>query len=122
MFLSEHIGLGGVVALTESGGTANFLSRFRSSVPVYAFSRDDGARRRMAMMRGVTPVAFDSRGMVPREAARASILHLVQTDRLKAGDKVVFTSGEHMEMHGATNTLRLLEVGEDGRASGLGEL
>lgn len=122
MFLSEHIGLGGVVALTESGGTANFLSRFRSSVPVYAFSRDDGARRRMAMMRGVTPVAFDSRGMVPREAARASILHLVQTGRLQIGDKVVFTSGEHMEQHGATNTLRLLEVGEDGRASGLGEL
>jgi pyruvate kinase len=122
MFLSEHIGLGGVVALTESGGTAGFLSRFRSSVPVYAFSRDDGARRRMAMMRGVTPVAFDSRGMVPREAARASILHLVQTGRLQAGDKVVFTSGEHMEQHGATNTLRLLEVGEDGRASGLGEL
>jgi pyruvate kinase len=35
---------------------------------------------------------------------------------------VVFTSGEHMETHGATNTLRLLEVGHDGRASGLGEL
>ena len=38
------------------------------------------------------------------------------------GDRVVFTSGEHMETHGATNTLRLLEVGADGRASGLGEL
>ena len=39
-----------------------------------------------------------------------------------AGDRVVFTSGEHMETKGATNTLRLLEVGEDGRAEGLGEL
>jgi pyruvate kinase len=27
-----------------------------------------------------------------------------------------------METHGATNTLRLLEVGEDGKAEGLGEL
>ncbi|WCE03049.1 pyruvate kinase [Pseudoxanthomonas sp. JBR18] len=122
MFLSEHIGLGGVVALTESGGTAGFLSRFRSSVPVYAFSRHDAARRRMSMMRGVTPIAFDSRGMVPREAARASIQMLVQSGLLAAGDRVVFTSGEHMETHGATNTLRLLEVGADGRASGLGEL
>ena len=41
---------------------------------------------------------------------------------LAAGDRVVFTSGEHMETHGATNTLRLLEVGNDGRASGLGDL
>ena len=38
------------------------------------------------------------------------------------GDRVVFTSGEHMETRGATNTLRLLQIGEDGRASGLGEL
>ena len=30
MFLSEHIGVRGVVAMTESGGTARFLSRFRS--------------------------------------------------------------------------------------------
>jgi pyruvate kinase len=35
---------------------------------------------------------------------------------------VIFTSGDHMELHGATNTLRLLQVGEDGRAEGLGEL
>jgi pyruvate kinase len=27
-----------------------------------------------------------------------------------------------METHGATNTLRLLRVGEDGKAEGLGEL
>jgi len=35
---------------------------------------------------------------------------------------VVFTSGETMETHGATNTLRLLQVGEDGAAQGLGAL
>jgi len=34
----------------------------------------------------------------------------------------VLTSGEQMETLGATNTLRLLEVGEDGRAGGLGDL
>ncbi len=63
MFLSEHIGLGGVVALTESGGTPRFLSRFRSNMPIYAFTRHDGARRQMAMMRGVFPINFDSRGL-----------------------------------------------------------
>jgi pyruvate kinase len=35
---------------------------------------------------------------------------------------VVITSGDHMEHHGATNTLRLLQVGEGGKAEGLGEL
>jgi hypothetical protein len=29
MFLSEHIGVRAIVAMTESGGTARYLSRFR---------------------------------------------------------------------------------------------
>ena len=122
MFLSEHIGVRAIVAMTESGGTPRFLSRFRASAPIYAISRHDGARRQMALMRDVFAINFDSRGLTPREAARGSIRVLVDAGLLAPGDRVVFTSGEHMETHGATNTLRLLEVGPDGRASGLGEL
>ena len=122
MFLSEHIGVRAVVAMTESGGTARFLSRFRSSVPIFAFSRHAPARRKMALMRDVFPMDYDSRGQTPREAARGSIRLLVDAGLLQPGDRVVFTSGEHMETRGATNTLRLLEIGEDGRAAGLGEL
>lgn len=122
MFLTEHIGVRAIVAMTESGGTARYLSRFRSKAPIYAFSRHAGARRRMAMIRDVFPMDYDSRGQTPREAARGSIRMLVEAGLLEAGERVVFTSGEHMETHGATNTLRLLQIGEDGRAEGLGEL
>ena len=122
MFLSEHIGVRAIVAMTESGGTARYLSRHRAQAPIYAIARHDGARRRMALMRDVFPINFDSRGLTPREAARGSIRLLVEAGLLETGDRVVFTSGEHMETHGATNTLRLLEVGQDGRASGLGDL
>ncbi len=122
MFLTEHIGVGAIVAMTESGGTARFLSRFRGKAPIFAFARDGGARRRMAMMRDVFPMDYDSRGQTPRQAARGSIRKLVDAGLLMPGDRVVFTSGEHMETHGATNTLRLLQVGEDGTAEGLGEL
>jgi pyruvate kinase len=122
MFLSEHIGLRAILAATESGGTARFLSRFRSSVPIFGLTRHDGARRRMGLMRDVFPIDFDSRGMASREAARQSIKQLFDAGSLEVGDRVIFTSGDHMELHGATNTLRLLQVGEDGRAEGLGEL
>lgn len=122
MFLSEHIGLRAVVAMTESGGTARYLSRFRSSAPIFAFSRHDGARRQMALMRDVFPIAFDSRGLAPREAAREALRLLHDRSQLAQGDRVIFTSGDHMEKHGATNTLRLLQVGEGGKAEGLGEL
>ena len=122
MFLSEHIGVRAVVAMTESGGTARYLSRFRSSVPIYAFSRHAPARRKMTLMRDVFPMDYDSRGQTPREAARGGVALLVAAGLLHPGDRMVFTSGEHMETHGATNTLRLLQVGADGRAEGLGEL
>ncbi len=122
MFLSEHIGVRAIVAMTESGGTARFLSRFRSSVPIFGLSRHGGARRRMALMRDVFPIDFDSRGMATREAARAALKALFGVGLLAEGDRVIFTSGDHMEHHGATNTLRLLEVGPDGVAQGLGEI
>jgi pyruvate kinase len=82
------------------------------AVPIFAFSRHGPARRKMALMRDVFPMDYDSRGQTPREAARGSIRLLVDAGLLQPGDRVVFTSGEHMETHGATNTLRLLEVGE----------
>ena len=122
MFLSEHIGVRAIIAMTESGGTARFLSRFRSSVPIYGLSRYIGARRRMAMMRDVFPVEFDSRGLASRDAAREAIRMLHAQGILDVGDRVMFTSGDHMEHHGATNTLRLLQVGPEGRAEGLGDL
>ena len=122
MFLTEHINVRAVVVLTESGGTARFLSRYRSSVPIYGLSRHADARRRMALMRDVFPIAFDSRGLPPRDAARAAIGVLHQAGLLVEGDKLIFTSGDTMELRGATNTLRLLEVGKDGVADGLGEL
>ncbi|MBB1472829.1 pyruvate kinase [Luteimonas sp. MC1782] len=122
MFLSEHIGVRAIVAMTESGGTARYLSRYRSGAPIYAFSRHDGARRRMTLMRDVFPMGYDSRGQTALDAARGSVRALVEAGLLSVGERVVFTSGQHMETHGATNTLRLLKVGEQGHAEGLGEL
>ncbi|MBJ6982401.1 MULTISPECIES: pyruvate kinase [unclassified Luteimonas] len=122
MFLSEHIGVRAIVAMTESGGTARYLSRYRSGAPIYAFSRHDGARRRMTLMRDVFPMGYDSRGQTALEAGRGSVRALVEAGLLSVGERVVFTSGQHMETHGATNTLRLLKVGEQGHAEGLGEL
>jgi pyruvate kinase len=122
MFLAEHIQVRAIIAMTESGGTARYLSRFRSTVPIYGLSRHGPSRRRMGMMRDVFPIDFDSRGQSPRKAAREAVRHLHALGLLSEGDRVLITSGDHMEQHGATNTLRLLKVGPDGVAEGLGDL
>ncbi|TBR08169.1 MAG: pyruvate kinase [Lysobacter sp.] len=122
MFLSEHIGVRAIIAMTESGGTPRFLSRFRSPSQIIALSHHEDARRRMSLMRDVIAIHFDSRGMAASIAARQSAKMLFDCGLLAAGDRIVFTSGETMQQHGATNTLRLLQVGADGQAEGLGDL
>jgi pyruvate kinase len=76
----------------------------------------------MALMRDVFPIAFDSRGLAPALASRTAIKHLFDLGYLSVGDRVMITSGDHMEQRGATNTLRMLQVGADGVAEGMGNL
>jgi pyruvate kinase len=122
MFLSEHIGVRSIVTITESGGTPRFLSRFRSPAQIIALSGGERTRRRMSLMRDVTALPFESAGMTAGVAARAAAKGLFERGLLEEGDRIIFTSGEIMQQHGATNTLRLLQIGPDGKAEGLGEL
>ncbi len=122
MFLADRVGVRALVALTESGATAQWLSRYRSAVPIYALSRSAAARRRMLLFRDVHPVEFDPHGVGPVQAAREAILHLFNLGHLAVDDRVILTNGDHTGRLGGTNTLKLLQVGADGVAEGLGDL
>ncbi|MGA9341088.1 MAG: pyruvate kinase [Rhodanobacteraceae bacterium] len=122
MFLAGQIGVRAIIALTESGATAKWLSRYRSQVPIYALSRHAPARRRMLLYRDVNPIAFDPQGVGPTQAARAAIQHLYNLGHLATEDRVILTTGDHTGRLGGTNTLKVLKVGAGGMAEGLGEL
>ena len=122
MFLSEHMQVRAIVAMTDTGGTARFLSRFRSPAQIYAMSGFASARRRMALMRDVNPVAFEYRGISAREATRFATRQLFEAGLLNVGDHVIVTNGDEMDRRGGTNTLRLLQVGVNGQAVGLASL
>src|SRR5690606_38816823 len=114
MFLADQVGVRAIVALTESGATAQWLSRYRSTVPIYALSRNAAARRRMLLYRDVHPVEFDPQGVGPTQAAREAIRHLFGLGMLVVDDRVIVTNGDHTGRLGGTNTLKLLRVGADG--------
>ncbi len=122
MFLASQVSVRAIIALTESGGTARWLSRYRSAVPIFALSRKQAARRRMMLYRDVSPIEFDPHGVDPAHAAKAAIQHLYNLKHLNDGDRVILTTGDHTGQHGGTNTLKLLRVGVGGIAEGLGEL
>ena len=115
MFMANNVSVQAIVALTESGSTAQWLSRVRTGVPIYALSAHLGSLRRMALYRGVYPIGNDFTGTDVEEALSVGIRLLAQLGHLKAGDRAIMTMGEQTRNEGGTNSLRLVQVGEGGQ-------
>jgi len=114
MFMANNVSVQAIVALTESGSTAQWLSRVRTAVPIYALSTKCDSLRRMALYRGVYPVANNFQGSDVEKALVEGIRLLLQLGHIKAGDRIIMTMGEHTGNEGGTNSLRLVQVGADG--------
>jgi len=115
MFTAANVSVQAIVALTESGSTARWLSRVSTSVPIYALSPNPGSRRRMAVFRNVFPFDHKSTpGVSSAEITSEAIMHLFNAGLLKTGDRVIFTMGEQMGSQGGTNMMKIIQVGGDG--------
>jgi pyruvate kinase len=110
MYIANHMNVKAIVALTESGSTACWMSRIRSGIPIYAFSRNESTRRRVALYRGVYPVSFDV--LVGSGGAGFGAICKALVDRQLAapGDRVLLTEGQAADVAGGTNTMRILTI------------
>jgi pyruvate kinase len=122
MLVAKELGVRAIIALTESGATAQWLSRYRTSVPIYALSPFADARRRMLVLRDVKPVEFSHADQSLAASARAAVQLLFDQGKLSEGDRVVVTHGDHVGRGGGTNTLKLLAVGTGGMVESLRDL
>ena len=109
IYAARHMRAHAIVALTESGNTALWMSRQISTFPIYALTRFERTRRRMTLCRGVFPVDYDAHrgGEVPDVAG--ALRHLRDHGQLRAGERVIVTQGDAAEP-GGTNTLKILTV------------
>lgn len=116
MFMATNVSVQAIIALTESGSTAQWLSRVRSAVPIYAFSRNAASRRRMALFRDVYPVRLEADSDDEDLVVQSALRQLWRTGALVAGDRVIVTMGDRMGRSGGTNTLRYIKLDADGRS------
>src|SRR5213596_1173439 len=56
LFAAFHLGCKAILALTESGSTALWMSRQKIHVPIFGITSQVRSQRRMAMYRNVTPL------------------------------------------------------------------
>ncbi len=110
LFTAHHLGCKAIIALTESGSTALWMSRHNIKVPIYGLTSQTGSQRRMALYRNVRPLLMPK--MTDRDAALAQAEKLL-VDRgvLKPGDTYAITCGEPMGYPGGTNMLKVCQVG-----------
>lgn len=110
MYMANHMDTRAIVALTESGSTPLWMSRIRSGIPIYALCRHPQVRRRMALYRGVYPIAFDVTNYTLQDVHQFALKTLSEHGVVVAGDKVIITHGDKLGNSGKANTLKVLIV------------
>jgi pyruvate kinase len=109
LFTAHHLGCKAIVALTESGSTALWMSRHRTHVPIFGLTSQPMSQRRMALYRNVRPLLMSA--VSDRDAALAEAERLlVQQGVLRPGDTYAITCGEPMGYPGGTNMLKVCRV------------
>ncbi len=106
-----------IVALTESGSTALWLSRSRCQIPIFAFTRHERTRRRVLLYRDVYPVPFDVTLYGIPEVYDEAFKALLSRGAVKVGDLIIFTKGDHRGVAGGTNAMKILKVIDPGAVS-----
>jgi len=109
LFTAHHLGAKAIVAMTDSGSTALWMSRHLIQVPIYALTPKVATQRRMTLYRNVRPLLMAAIG--DRDTAlQESESYLKSRGIVQRGDIYAITCGEPMGAPGGTNMLKISQV------------
>jgi pyruvate kinase len=111
LFTAHHLRVKAIVALTESGSTALWMSRHHVETPIYALTPIVTTQRKVSLYRNVHAYYLTQHGSSAQVLKQAEDL-MVANGVVKKGDMIVVTWGEPMGQVGGTNALKIVRVGE----------
>jgi len=104
--LMDHLDASAIVAPTQSGKTAEHISRFRPRKAVIALSPNPVTVRRLALFWGclprLVPNPRDTDDMIEKAALTA-----LESGYVSKGDLVIITAGQPVWVAGSTNMVRV---------------
>jgi pyruvate kinase len=109
--VATDLGARAIVAFTESGASARYVSRFRPRTPIIGLTTSDAARRRMALYWGVETASPLGKGTQVRSMIDDADVRIVEEGLLTPGDLVVVVAGSPGG-RGGTNRVLVHRVGE----------
>jgi pyruvate kinase len=112
LFTACHLRVKAIVALTESGSTALWMSRHDVDIPIFAMTPNVATRRKAALYRNVYTLELkpttDDRELLLKAAQDL----LLANDLVQKGDMIVVTWGEPIGQVGGTNALKIMKIGD----------
>ncbi|MFJ5777220.1 pyruvate kinase [Streptomyces sp. NPDC093094] len=109
--MGDFLGARFLVACTQSGDTARRLSRYRSPIPLLAFTPDPATRSQLSLTWGVETFLGPSVDSTDAMVEQVDEL-LLKYGRCEPGDTVVITAGSPPGVSGTTNLVRVHHIGE----------
>jgi pyruvate kinase len=109
--VAERVGAKYLVAFTTSGDSARRLSRYRSEIPVLAFTPVPSVRSQLCLSWGIETFIgeyVEHTDEMVRQVDEA----LLKIGRVKEGDVVVIIAGSPPGIPGSTNALRIHRMGD----------
>ncbi|MFB9461429.1 pyruvate kinase [Streptomyces cinereospinus] len=107
----DFLGAKFLVAFTQSGDTARRLSRYRSPIPLLAFTPEPATRSQLSLTWGVE--TFLGPHVESTDAMVAQVDELLtEYGRCAPGDTVIITAGSPPGLPGTTNMVRVHRIGE----------
>ncbi|MQA83461.1 MAG: pyruvate kinase [Streptosporangiales bacterium] len=105
------VGAKALVAFTMTGETARRLARYRSPIPLLAFTSVQAVRSQLALVWGAETFLVEHATHTD-DMVRQVDAALLQIDRCGVGDKVVIVAGSPPGTPGSTNMLRVHGIGD----------
>ncbi|HSE69284.1 MAG TPA: pyruvate kinase [Nocardioidaceae bacterium] len=109
--VADRVGAKYLVAFTQSGDSARRLSRYRSDIPVLAFTPVAAVRSQLALSWGIETFKTDPVQHTD-EMVRQVDEYLLRIGRVREGDLVVLIAGSPPGIPGSTNALRVHRMGD----------
>ncbi|WP_030185953.1 pyruvate kinase [Streptomyces violaceorubidus] len=110
--MGDFLGAKFLVAFTQSGDTVRRLSRYRSPIPLLAFTPEPATRSQLSLTWGVETFLGPHVDSTDAMVDQVDEL-LTRYGRCEKGDTVVITAGSPPGVSGTTNLVRVHHIGED---------
>lgn len=102
------------VCYTHTGNTAQLISAYRPSVPIFAFCPNTRVADSLSLDYGVYPIIRDKQYkkqmQVTHNHVLAGIKYLIEKKLVEKGQRIIVTHGDYWAVQGGSSTIKLVRT------------